>query len=652
MSVQRPLALIVLVGLAPSIFGSGSGASAQTVEQAPRPLPTTAFLETLEVSVVNLEVFVTDRKGQSIRGLRREDFEVRQDGELMDLVHFVSPAENAPTTVGAEQKPVSYDRMADGLATTELPSLAESAAATGSQAGGEEPAHVVLFVDQLEMSPPNRRRVLDQVSEFVAGAAPDTLFLVASYDGQVKVLQELTGDKAQVVAALEGFATLSPRALARQSERRALLREGQEVLRTIGEAVRATNASQFNTARNLAQSQLTSLMGQVERYAQRLQAETERGVAALEGFVEALAALPGRKALVHVSEGIAIRPGQELFFAMEEIFQGGRALDFGNQGVGNGGATGQGGTQGGQSGSGVTFDSDESLNVVSFSTRAERFSLASEFQRLAVLASSHRVVFYGIDARGGRGGGNDASVDGRIGMLASDGMQAVSNSNRWETLEILADETGGRLLTGSDVDGFLERVRDDFGGYYALAYVSPTPGDGEKHKIEVDLRRDSGRRLRQARLRYRRSFVDKPLAARMAARTMGSLLLESDRNPHGIYVQTLEPNPGDKGQLVVPVVVKIPLDRVTLLPRGKVHGCQARLLVAIESDVGFTGPVQEIPFVIEIPNQDLGKVAGKDYAARFDLVLDPGMSRRLAVGFWDETGGEGSFVRHEVTAGE
>lgn len=629
-------------------------------------LPTTAFLETLDVNVVSLEVFVTDRKGKPIEELQREDFEVLQDGEPVELSHFVAPdvisrdLEEATGVAvepasGDEQVPVGSAELGDGLPSQNAP-----------ESEVEEVAHMVLFVDQLEISPPSRQRILEQVRSFVEKAPPRARFLVASYDGQVKIAQEFTDQGALVTTALESLVSLSPRALARQSERRALLREGQAVLRTIGEAQRATNASQFETARSLAQSQLTSLMGQVERYAQRLQAETERGLSALEGFSTALAALPGRKALVHVSEGIAMRPGQELFYAMEEIFQGGRSLDFGNQGQGgDGGGQGGGGQGGGQGGGGqggggqgggggggVSFDSDESLNVVSFATRAERFSLDSEVRRLAALANTHRVAFYGIDARGGRAFANDASMNGRIGMLNTDGMQAINNSNRWETLQVLAEETGGALLTGADVDGFLRKVQEDFGAHYSLAYVSPTAGDGGVHEVEVRLRRGGDRRLRRARLRYRRSFVDKPLESRMAARTMGTLLLESDRNPHGIYLETLEPRAGERNQAVVPLVVKIPLAQVTLLPRGAVHGCQARLLVAIEDENGFTGPVQEIPFAIEIPNRDLGKIAGQDYAARFDLVLEQGSRRLLSVGFWDETGGEGSFVRHEVSVGE
>ncbi|HEY4575061.1 MAG TPA: hypothetical protein VIJ26_13880, partial [Thermoanaerobaculia bacterium] len=39
-----------------------------------------SFKESIEVSVVNLDVYVTDKKGQPITGLKKDDFQVFEDG--------------------------------------------------------------------------------------------------------------------------------------------------------------------------------------------------------------------------------------------------------------------------------------------------------------------------------------------------------------------------------------------------------------------------------------------------------------------------------------------------------------------------------------------------------------------------------------------
>ncbi len=44
--------------------------------------------ETIDVSIVNLEVFVTDRKGKRVEGLTRDDFEIYENGVLKPISNF------------------------------------------------------------------------------------------------------------------------------------------------------------------------------------------------------------------------------------------------------------------------------------------------------------------------------------------------------------------------------------------------------------------------------------------------------------------------------------------------------------------------------------------------------------------------------------
>src|SRR5215218_9207194 len=64
-----------------------------------------SFGEAIEVSVVNLDVFVTDRKGQPVTGLRKEDFEIREDGKPVEISNFFAESRGtaapAPAPVDA-----------------------------------------------------------------------------------------------------------------------------------------------------------------------------------------------------------------------------------------------------------------------------------------------------------------------------------------------------------------------------------------------------------------------------------------------------------------------------------------------------------------------------------------------------------------------
>ncbi|HEY4590970.1 MAG TPA: hypothetical protein VIJ61_01100, partial [Thermoanaerobaculia bacterium] len=75
-----------------------------------------SFKESIEVSVVNLDVYVTDKKGQPITGLKKEDFQVFEDGNPVEITNFFAESRGtepaAPAASGgpgqtAPERPVS-----------------------------------------------------------------------------------------------------------------------------------------------------------------------------------------------------------------------------------------------------------------------------------------------------------------------------------------------------------------------------------------------------------------------------------------------------------------------------------------------------------------------------------------------------------------
>src|SRR5947209_2836247 len=72
-----------------------------------------AFLDTevVDVSVVNVDVYVTDRQGKRVPGLAKNDFEMFEDGKPVAITNFYAvengkaqgvAAEGAPALAGAE----------------------------------------------------------------------------------------------------------------------------------------------------------------------------------------------------------------------------------------------------------------------------------------------------------------------------------------------------------------------------------------------------------------------------------------------------------------------------------------------------------------------------------------------------------------------
>jgi VWFA-related protein len=66
---------------------------------AQRQLPSSG--ETIDVSLVNVDVFVTDKKGQRVTGLTASDFEIRENGRVQPITNFAEYTKNPTATATA-----------------------------------------------------------------------------------------------------------------------------------------------------------------------------------------------------------------------------------------------------------------------------------------------------------------------------------------------------------------------------------------------------------------------------------------------------------------------------------------------------------------------------------------------------------------------
>src|SRR5687768_16681677 len=62
----------------------------QPAPPADQPTPSLdeTFIETINVRVVNVDVYVTDKQGNRVRGLQQEDFEIRENGKPIQITNF------------------------------------------------------------------------------------------------------------------------------------------------------------------------------------------------------------------------------------------------------------------------------------------------------------------------------------------------------------------------------------------------------------------------------------------------------------------------------------------------------------------------------------------------------------------------------------
>jgi VWFA-related protein len=269
--LNRIVATILAVLLAaPMVAQSRRG------EQEPE-LP--RLVENIDVRVIDVDVIVTDRRGNFVPGLTKDDFTILENGVAKPITNFFE-------VEGSRAKNVVADEVGGRI----------QAPARADEVPEEMKRRIIFYVDNLSLAPFNRNRVFEQMKEFLQNVMrPGDEAMVATYNRSMKVRVPFTRDPAQVASVLDSLARESALGTANRSERR-----------TVEERIRDTN--NYNEAIIMARS-----------YASSVEHDLRQGVASLNGLMSTLAGVEGKKILVLTSEGFPMQPGREMFTFIDEI---------------------------------------------------------------------------------------------------------------------------------------------------------------------------------------------------------------------------------------------------------------------------------------------------------------------------------------------
>jgi VWFA-related protein len=589
--------LVVFVCLAGMVSAADRPADPPS---APTSRP--AFGEVVEVNVVNVDVRVTDRDGRPVSDLQRDDFEVFEDGKRVKVTNFAA----LKPEPGPEPPAVGAPGGAPPPGSTAPPR---------PEVPPEDRLHLIVYVDNYNLDPVHRTRVLRQVRAFLEDLRPEDRVMLVTHDMELRVELPFTGDPAAVEAALDKIGRQSAQGATAESERRTAL---QQILQ-IREAVRQVEGPCSR-----------SIVPPAEIYAETTRQGVLRSIGAMTVLVNSLSGVPGRKALLHVSDGIPAIPGEEVFQLLYEICGGGSA------------AAGFGDVHDGQLEGPDAYDGRQALLDV------QRYSTVQELDRLAAHANANRVTLYTLQASGLRGtAAAEAGYGPEDRLLQIPSIHSVQVSNLQNSLTLLASETGGQaILNANDVAPDLRRMKEELGTYYSLGYVPEHSGDGRVHRIEVRLRRPG------LQVRHRRSYRDKPAIERAVDRTLAAVYHGFEDNPLEVTLKLGTQTPAEGGnRFLVPITLRIPLFKLGILQQeDRTYQGRLRLLVSTRDEHGGVSPIRQIEVPLRIPEAQILYAMGQFYEYELSLILPRG-EQQVAITVRDEATATASVLSRTLTVG-
>jgi len=245
--------------------------------QTPPPPESEAPATTLQVTARNvlLDVVVTDKQDKPVSGLRKEDFQVFEDGKPQTITFFepVFPAA-AGAALEAPVPPLPPNTF------TNVPAVAPNNAVN------------VLLMDALNTDMGDQAFVHKEMVRYLASIPPGTRIGILLLSEKLRIVQGITQDSTLLRASLARLA-------ANPSQSALLLTPGETeaqlgAVNMIMEQATANNSAQIQASANALQE----FMAQQNTF--ETNARTAMTMEALQQIARYLSGIPGRKNLIWV----------------------------------------------------------------------------------------------------------------------------------------------------------------------------------------------------------------------------------------------------------------------------------------------------------------------------------------------------------------
>ncbi len=574
------LAVVLAAGLVPAMAGRSMGQAAPS-EDAPASSQGTAEGQLpvfgAESTAVQLDVVVRDKKGNLVKDLGPEDFEVYEDGKPQAVTGFTFfDAGEAPKEAAESTQPQQ--------------SAPQAPVAAGPNQRQANPAVVTFVFDRL--SAEARGRAYKAAQDYAKKAhQPGDEVSVFAVGQTLQVIQPFTSDLDQIE---RGFERAGGHGNVRPTDTSEDLKEKEK------EAAKAEELGPLSPA----DANRVDLL-RMERRMLRQYDRLERGAAgyestnALMALVQGLKPLPGRKTVVFFSEGLSVTPRvasefQSVIATANRANVSVYAIDVG----------------------GLRTESSTAMDATALN------QMAAERVRQEMSSG------IGGSARPASGGfaSDTNQFRGSVSKEIAERNEAMLRNNPRTGLTRLAEETGGFLVadTNDATKGF-DRMEQEMHSYYLLSY-QPTNAafDGTYRHIEVKVNR------KNMRIQSRNGYLALPPTTSIPVRTYEApVVAQLDRQPRPsdfpIHARALVfPEAARPGRVPVMVEFKIGAMQFQQVPERKLEAADFAVVARIRDSSGKEIDRLSRDYKIGYPPDKLEQAKAADVLFFEETDLPPG----------------------------
>ena len=276
--MSHSTALRFCCGTALRFFLIASFVLPQQAQQAQQKDGMVTFKSTSALVIVNC--FVRDKSGKVIEGLKKEDFKLLEDGkpQTIAIFEFQKLADPTPAAPAARPKPSLLAATTTAKEPAKPPAPKLPAAISPSKPGElryRDRRLMVLFFDFSSMQPPDQIRSQKAAQTFLREQmTPSDMVSILTFSNDLKVQQDFTDDKDQLIKVIKSFSIGEGSALSGVADT-ADTNDGEDLQQAF-----ISDETEFNIF------------------------NTDMKLAALSTAAKMLGSLPERKALVYFSSGV------------------------------------------------------------------------------------------------------------------------------------------------------------------------------------------------------------------------------------------------------------------------------------------------------------------------------------------------------------